>query len=72
MATATPIISRFHNLSDAALADEIGRVDSISKAAEAELKDRRAKRLAAALTRKRSATFSAPPSPASRSPRSPT
>jgi hypothetical protein len=30
--------SRFHNLSDAALADEIGRVDSISKAAEAELK----------------------------------
>ena len=92
MATATPIISRFHNLSDAALADEIGRVDSISKAAEAELKalkdefrarglktatgdgfmSRRAKRLAAALTRKRSATFSAPPSPASRSPRSPT
>ncbi len=38
MATATPIISRFHNLSDAALADEIGRVDTISKAAEAELK----------------------------------
>ena len=30
--------SRFHNLSDAALADELGRVDSISKAAEAELK----------------------------------
>jgi hypothetical protein len=30
--------SRFHNLSDTALADEIGRVDSISKAAEAELK----------------------------------
>ena len=30
--------SRFHNLSDAVLADEIGRVDSISKAAEAELK----------------------------------
>ena len=30
--------SRFHNLSDAALADEIGRVDSISKAAEAELR----------------------------------
>lgn len=38
MATGTSIISRFHNLSDAALADEIGRVDSISKAAEAELK----------------------------------
>jgi hypothetical protein len=38
MATATPTISRFHNLSDAALADEIGRVDAISKAAEAELK----------------------------------
>ncbi len=30
--------SRFHNLSDAALADEIGRVDAILKAAEAELK----------------------------------
>ncbi|ACK51708.1 hypothetical protein Msil_2789 [Methylocella silvestris BL2] len=30
--------SRFHNLSDAALADEIGRVDAIAKAAEAELK----------------------------------
>jgi hypothetical protein len=30
--------SRFHNLSDAALADELGRVDSVSKAAEAELK----------------------------------
>ena len=30
--------SRFHNLSDAALADELGRVDAISKAAEAELK----------------------------------
>jgi hypothetical protein len=29
--------SRFHNLSDAALADELGRVDAISKAAEAEL-----------------------------------
>ena len=38
MATPTHTISRFHNLSDAALADEIGRVDSISKAAEAELK----------------------------------
>lgn len=30
--------SRFHNLSDAALADEIGRVDALQKAAEAELK----------------------------------
>ncbi|WP_374310620.1 hypothetical protein [Methylocella sp.] len=30
--------SRFHNLSDAALADEIGRIDAILKAAEAELK----------------------------------
>jgi hypothetical protein len=30
--------SRFHNLSDAALADELGRVDAISKAAEAEMK----------------------------------
>ena len=34
----TTTTSRFHNISDAALADEIGRVDSISKAAEAELK----------------------------------
>jgi hypothetical protein len=38
MATATHTTSRFHNLSDAALADELGRVDSISKAAEAEMK----------------------------------
>src|SRR5580692_2868317 len=40
MATSQNIIlaSRFHNLSDAALADEIGRVDAIAKAAEAELK----------------------------------
>jgi hypothetical protein len=30
--------SRFHNLSNAALADELGRVDSIVKAAETELK----------------------------------
>ncbi len=30
--------SRFHNISDAGLADEIGRVDAIVKAAEAELK----------------------------------
>jgi hypothetical protein len=40
MATSqnTTTASRFHNLSDAALADEIGRIDAISKAAEAELK----------------------------------
>jgi hypothetical protein len=38
MATQQNTTSRFHNLSDAALADELGRVDSISKAAEAELK----------------------------------
>jgi hypothetical protein len=38
MATATHTTSRFHNLSDAALADELGRVDAISKAAETELK----------------------------------
>jgi hypothetical protein len=38
MAGPHSITSRFHNLSDAALADEIGRVDSISKAAEDELK----------------------------------
>jgi hypothetical protein len=31
-------VSRYHNLSDAALADEIGRVDTIVKSAEAELK----------------------------------
>jgi hypothetical protein len=38
MATAQNItVSRFHNLSDAALADELGRVDSIFKGAEAEL-----------------------------------
>jgi hypothetical protein len=30
--------SKYHNLSDAALADEIGRIDAIAKAAEAELK----------------------------------
>jgi hypothetical protein len=30
--------SKYHNLSNAALADEIGRVDAIAKAAEAELK----------------------------------
>ena len=33
-----PTASRFHNLSDAALADEIGRMDAIVKSAEAELK----------------------------------
>jgi hypothetical protein len=38
MAAATLTTSRFHNLSDATLADELGRVDAISKAAEAELK----------------------------------
>ena len=38
MATNSNTTSRFHNLSDAALADEIGRVDAIQKAAEAELK----------------------------------
>jgi hypothetical protein len=38
MAVQQCITSRFHNLSDAALADEMGRVDSISKAAETELK----------------------------------
>ena len=38
MAIQQNTISRFHNLSDAALADELGRVDAISKAAEAELK----------------------------------
>ena len=38
MATLTNTISRFHNIADGALADEIGRVDAISKAAEAELK----------------------------------
>ena len=39
MAAKTNITpSRFHNISAAALADEIGRVDAIQKAAEAELK----------------------------------
>jgi hypothetical protein len=38
MATASFTTSRFHNLSDAALADEIGRIDAIVKSAEAELK----------------------------------
>jgi hypothetical protein len=30
--------SKYHNLSNEALADEIGRVDAIAKAAETELK----------------------------------
>jgi hypothetical protein len=38
MATIANTTSRFHNLPDAALDDEVGRVDAISKAAEAELK----------------------------------
>ena len=38
MATTIHTTSRFHNLSDAALADELGRIDAITKAAEAELK----------------------------------
>ncbi len=38
MAIQQNTTSRFHNLSDAALADELGRVDSISKASETELK----------------------------------
>ena len=38
MAVQQNTISRFHNLPDAALADELGRVDAISKAAEAELR----------------------------------
>jgi hypothetical protein len=39
MATSnnTTPVSRFHNLSDAALADAIGRADAIVKGAEAEL-----------------------------------
>jgi hypothetical protein len=39
MATrANTTLSRFHNLTGATLADEIGRVDAIVKSAEAELK----------------------------------
>jgi hypothetical protein len=38
MAATINTTSRFHNLADSALADEIGRVDAIVKAAEAELK----------------------------------
>jgi hypothetical protein len=38
MAVQQNTTSCFHNLSDAALADELGRVDAISKAAEIELK----------------------------------
>ena len=35
----TTNLSRFHNMSDAALADAIGHADAIAKAADAELKD---------------------------------
>ncbi len=35
---ATTVASKFHNLSNEALADEIGRIDAIMKSAEAELK----------------------------------
>jgi hypothetical protein len=38
MAAQQNTTSRFHNLSDSALADELGRVDAISKAAETEMK----------------------------------
>jgi hypothetical protein len=38
MAASINTTSRFHNPSDAALADEIGRVDAIMKSADAELK----------------------------------
>ena len=38
MAVQLNTTSRFHNLSAAVLADELGRVDAISKAAETELK----------------------------------
>jgi hypothetical protein len=52
MAVQQNTTSRFHNLGDAALADEFGRVDSISKAAETELKalkdEFKARRLSAA------------------------
>ena len=37
MATASNSTSRFHNLSDAALADALGRADAVLKAAEAEV-----------------------------------
>jgi hypothetical protein len=36
MAPATPAYSRFHNLSDEALADAIGQADVLLKGAEAE------------------------------------
>lgn len=58
--------SRFHNLSDAALADEIGRVDAIQKAAEAELKALKDEFKARGLTEAAGATFSV--TAASRSP----
>jgi hypothetical protein len=38
MAQATPAYSRFHNLSNEALADAIGQVDAVLKGAEAEVK----------------------------------
>ena len=38
MAAVAHTTNRFHNLTPAMLADEIGRVDAIQKAAEAELK----------------------------------
>ena len=42
MAAATHTTNRFHNLTPSMLADEIGRVDAIQKAAEAELRDLKA------------------------------
>jgi len=38
MAQATPGYSRFHNLSNEALADAIGQADAVLKGAEAEVK----------------------------------
>ena len=38
MAQATPGYSRFHNLSNEALADAIGQADAVHKGAEAEVK----------------------------------
>src|SRR5262249_24353019 len=37
-ATESPTTSRFHNLSDSALADELGHADALLKGAEAECK----------------------------------
>ena len=39
-ATESNTTSRFHNLSDSALADELGHADALLKGAEAECKDR--------------------------------